>query len=83
MALARSVRSGKASATMASATGLSIVAPPACSTRAAISHPELGASPQSSDPSPNTASPTRNTRRRPTRSAVDPASTRNPASTSV
>jgi len=83
MALARSARSGKVAATIASATGLSIVPPAACSARAAISHPMLGARPHSSEPIPNTARPTWKTRRRPTRSAVDPASSRKQASTSV
>lgn len=68
---------------IAIATGLSIVPPPACSARAAISHPMLGARPHSNEPSPNTARPTKKTRRRPTRSAVEPASTKKLASTSV
>ncbi len=56
--------------------GLSIVPPAACSARAAISQPILGARPHISEPRPKTARPTWKTRRRPTRSSVDPASTR-------
>jgi len=65
------------------ATGLSIEPPIACSTRAAISKPSDGASPHSSDPSENTANLARKVRRRPTRSAVDPASISRLAITSV
>jgi hypothetical protein len=83
MALARSIRSVKVFATIAIATGLSIVPPAACSARAAISQPMLGARLHSSEPSPKTARPTWKIRRRPTRSAVDPASNRKLASTRV
>jgi hypothetical protein len=83
MARARWTGSGNVVATIAAATGLSIVPPMACRTRAAISQPMLGAVPHNNEPSPNVARPTWKTRRRPTRSAVDPASTRNPARTSV
>jgi hypothetical protein len=65
------------------ATGLSIVPPVACSARAAISQPVPGARLHSSEPRPKTARPIWKTRRRPARSAVDPASTRKPASTRV
>ena len=44
------------------ATGLSIDPPIAWSTRAAISQPREGASPQSSEPSENTTSPARKIR---------------------
>ena len=54
------------------ATGLSIEAPIPCRTRKATSRPRLGAKAHSSDPSENTVRPIWNTRRRPTRSAVDP-----------
>ena len=82
MARARSAVPVYVFATIATAAGLSMVPPTACSARAATSQPTPGASPHSSDPRPKTARPTWNTRRRPTRSAVDPASTRNAASTS-
>ncbi len=52
MALARSAGSGNVVATIAIATGLSIVPPTACSARAAISQPMLGARPHSSEPEP-------------------------------
>src|SRR5215211_398550 len=65
------------------ATGLSIDPPIAWSTRAATSAPRLGASAHSSEARENTARPTWNTRLRPMRSAVDPASISSEASTSV
>ena len=68
---------------IAIATGLSIVPPTACSARAAISQPMLGARLHSSEPSPKAARPTWKIRRRPTRSAVEPASNRKLASTRV
>jgi hypothetical protein len=68
--------------TIAIATGLSIDPPTACSARNAISQPSPGARLQASEPSVNTASPTWKTRRRPTRSAVDPESISRPAITS-
>ena len=83
IARARSARSGNVVATIAIATGLSIVPPTACTARAAINHPAVGARLHNSDPSPNAASPIWNTRRRPTRSAVDPASNSRLASTKV
>ncbi len=83
MALARSAGSRNVVATIAIATGLSIVPPTACSARAAISQPMPGARPHSSEPSPKAARPVWKMRRRPTRSAVEPASTRKLASTRV
>ena len=83
IALARSPGSGNVLATIAIATGLSIVPPTACSARAAIRAPMPGARPHSSEPSPKAARPTWKTRQRPTRSAVEPASTRKLASTRV
>src|SRR5690242_12068701 len=56
------------------ATGLSIEPPIAWSTRAAIRAAGVGATAHSSEPSENTSRPTWNTRFRPTRSAVEPAS---------
>jgi len=70
-------------ATIDIATGLSIVPPTACTARAATSHPMPGARLHNNEPTPNAARPTWKTRRRPTRSAVEPASTRKLASTSV
>ncbi len=83
IALARSAGSGNVLAVMAMATGLSMVPPAACTARAAISQPMPGARLHSSEPSPKAARPTWKTRRRPTRSAVAPASTRKLASTRV
>lgn len=83
MALARSAGPGNVLAMIAIDTGLSIVPPTACSARAAISQPMLGARPHSSEPSPKAARPTWKTRRRPIRSAVDPASIKKLASTRV
>ena len=51
--------------------------------RKAISQPSDGARLHSSEPSTNTASPIWNTRRRPSRSAVEPASISRLASTTV
>jgi hypothetical protein len=65
------------------ATGLSIAPPIASNTRKATSSSRLGASAHSSDASENSASPAWYTRRRPRRSAVDPASISRLASTSV
>jgi hypothetical protein len=48
-----------------------------------MSHPTLGARLHSNDPRPNDASPVWKVRRRPTRSAVDPASIRKLASMRV
>src|SRR5262245_48993493 len=83
IARARSAGSRNVLTTIAIATGLSIVPPTACTTRAAISHPMLGARPHSIEPTPNPARPIMKIRRRPYRSAVEPASTRKLASTSV
>ena len=57
MARARSAGAGKVVATIAIATGLSIVPPTACTARAAISQPMPGARPHSSEPRPKTARP--------------------------
>src|ERR1700758_3847642 len=58
-------------------------APAAWMTRAAISSPTPGASPHSTDPAVNPASPATNTRRRPIRSAHRPAGTSTAANTIV
>jgi hypothetical protein len=65
------------------ATGLSIEPPTACSTRKATSQPSDGATPHSAEPREKTASPTWKTRRRPIRSAVEPANMSRLASASV
>jgi len=83
IARARSRGSVKTLVTMDSATGFSIDPPMACSARNAISVPTLGATPHSSEPRLNSASPVWNVRRRPIRSAVEPDSMSRLASTSV
>ena len=83
IACARSRGSVKTLRMIDIATGLSIEPPIACRTRAAISIPRLGARAHSSEPSENSASPTWNTRLRPSRSAVEPDSMSRLASTSV
>ncbi len=65
------------------ATGLSIEPPIAWMTRAAMSNPRLGAIAHSSEPKENRASPHWKTRRRPSRSAVEPDNIKRLAMTSV
>ena len=74
IALARSPGSVNVFVMIAIATGLSIDPPTACRARNPISAPRLGARLHASEPTVNTASPIWKTRRRPTRSAVDPDS---------
>ncbi len=83
IARARSRGSSNTLRTIDMATGLSIEPPIAWRTRAAISSPRLGASPQSSEPSEKTTSPIWKMRRRPSRSAVEPARMSRLARTSV
>ncbi len=83
IALARSRASVNVLAMMDMATGLSIDPPSACTIRNATSQPRPGARLHSAEPVVNTASPTWNVRRRPTRSPVEPASIRKLATTSV
>ena len=85
MAIARDrcVRLVKTPEMMDTATGLSIEPPTACSTRNAMSQPRPGASEHSAEAAVNTASPIRNTRRRPKRSPVAPPRIRRLASTIV
>ena len=83
MACARSRGSSKTLRMIDIATGVSAAPPIACTMRKTISSPRLGAIAHSSDPSPNSASPAWNTRRRPSRSAVEPASRSRLARTSV
>ncbi len=81
MARARSFGSVKVLVMIDSATGFSIDPPTAWIIRKAINQPSPGAMLHSSEPATNTASPTWNTCRRPSRSAVDPDSNSNEAST--
>ena len=74
IACARSRGSSNTLRTIDIATGLSIAPPTACTTRAAMRKPRLGASAHSSEPSENTTRPVWNVNRRPIRSAVEPAS---------
>ncbi len=83
MAFARSRRSRNVLVMMDIATGLSMEPPTACSARNAMSAPVVGAALHSNEPRPNRMSPVWNTRRRPIRSAVDPASRSRHAITSV
>ena len=83
--IARARRAGSVNvlAMMDSATGLSIDPPTACSMRNATRAPSPGAMLHSSEPRVNSASPIWKTRRRPNRSASDPASISRLAITTV
>jgi hypothetical protein len=81
MALARSRLSVKVLVMIDIATGLSIEPPTACTIRNTISQPALGATLHSSEPRPNRVRPVWKVRRRPIRSAVEPASISRLAST--
>jgi len=83
IARARTRTSGNVLTMIDIATGLSIAPPRAWTIRNATSAPSLGAKLQSSEPSENTTRPIRNTRRRPYRSAIAPASIRKLAITTV
>jgi len=65
MAAVRSLRSSKVATMIASVVGTSIAAPMPWSSRIAISTPPLPARPAPSEARVNTASPAKNTRRRP------------------
>ena len=78
IALTRSRGWGCAATSNASEAGLSAAAPTPCSTRPVISQPIEGASEHTTDATVNTATPVRNTRLRPNRSAKTP-----PASSSM
>lgn len=69
--------------TIANATGLSIDPPTPWAIRAAISTSTVGASAHTAEAKPKTARPSRNTRRRPTRSAIAPEVMRKLASANV
>ena len=75
-------RSGSV-ATSASAAGASAAAPMPCTARAPTSAAADGANAQASDAAPNTASPTRNIRRRPAMSPARPVATSRPPNVSV
>ena len=81
-AWARSFGSWNVFLTIDSETGVSIDPPRPCSMRSAMSDPVLGASEHSSEPRLNPARPTRNSRLRPSRSAVEPVSISSDATTS-
>ena len=83
IARARSAGTSKVFTMMLIATGFSIVPPSACTTRARISSSMLPARLQPSEPTMNSPIPNVNTRRRPSRSAVDPANISRHASTMV
>ncbi len=83
IARARSRGSVKVLVMIDMATGFSIEPPTACTIRKATSHDRSGAREHSTEPRVKTARPDMNTRRRPIRSAVEPASISREARTSV
>ena len=72
-ARARAPGSGKRCTISAREQGSSADAPRPCTARAAIRTGRSGAAAHAADPAANPASPIRNTRRAPPRSAIDPA----------
>src|SRR4029079_3728498 len=77
-ALLRSAPSANVVATIDSAVGVMIAAAMPCTTRAATSASTDPASPHASEASANSAVPVMNTRRRPSRSAARPPSSKRP-----
>ena len=77
-ALFRSAPSSNVVITIESAAGEMIAAPRPCTARAPISIPSDCARPQTSEAAVKTTTPTRKTRRRPSRSAARPPSSRKP-----
>jgi hypothetical protein len=77
-ALLRSAPSSKVVMMIASVAGEMIAAPSPCTARAAIRTPIEPESPQASDATEKSATPNMNTRRRPSRSAARPPSSRKP-----
>ncbi len=77
-ALLRSAPSGNMFITIDSAAGKTTAAPSPCSPRIAIRNPLLVASPAATDAAVNTARPSIRMRRRPSRSAARPPSSRKP-----
>src|SRR6516225_58369 len=82
-ALLRSAPSGNRTKIRASAAGAISAAPTPSTARAAISAPAEPASPQASEAAVNTAAPMIKTRRRPSRSASRPPSSKNPPNASA
>ncbi len=79
----RSGPSGNVLVITDSAAGETIAAPSPCTARAAISHPGDCARPQASDAMVNRTTPVISTRRRPSRSAARPPSSRQPPKVST
>jgi hypothetical protein len=75
MAAARSSGSRKIALMMARLPGSTMAGPRPCTTRAPISMPTFGASPASSEPRPNSTTPSRNMGLRPRRSESTPPAT--------
>ena len=73
IAFARSAASGNSLTISAIVTEKATAPPIPCTKRAAISRPGLSARPQATEASVNSATPERNTRRRPRRSPRRPA----------
>ena len=82
-ALLRSEPSRKVVVTIESAAGEMIAAPRPCTARAAISWASFAAKPPASDAAAKTSRPAMNTRRRPSRSASRPPSSRKPPKVST
>ncbi len=82
-ALFRSEPSSNVVEMIESAAGERIAAPRPCTARAAISIPSELDRPQASEAAVNSATPTMNTRRRPSRSAARPPSSRKPPKVSA
>ena len=82
-ALFRSEPSSNVVVMIESAAGERIAAPRPCTARAAISMPSEVESPQASDAGVKSATPDMNTRRRPSRSAARPPSSRKPPKVSA
>jgi hypothetical protein len=82
-ALLRSAPSLNVVVTIESAAGDRIAAPRPCTARAAISCPSVSANPPASEASANSTRPDMNTRRRPSRSAMRPPSSRKPPNVST
>ena len=74
---------GNSGSSRASALGTIAAAAAPCTSRAAISAPADGARPAAAEPSTNSATPLRNTRLRPTRSAVRPETASSAANSSA
>ena len=82
-ALFRSAPSGNMFITMDSAAGSTIAAPSPCRQRIRIRNESVVASPQASEDAVNTARPAIRMRRRPSRSAARPPSSRKPPKVSA